>query len=125
VGQAWTNGGSSPITTGIAFISPTVSVTITAGQKIFATSQAALGAGITAASGLNLYICYSSGTVTQWGGGTFGLTPPANQRHHYGLSAILTLLPAGTYSVGLCGSAVTPANWNNNEWAYTSAMVFN
>jgi hypothetical protein len=104
-----------------------VSVTVATGQRVHVTSHAALGS--TAAGGanaLNLYICYrlSGGLITTVGGGAFGMTAAQNQRHLYGLSAVITGLPAGTYDVGLCGSS-SSTNWNFNEWAYTSAMVFN
>ncbi len=125
VGQGFASGFATAPTASTAFISPTVSVTITAGQKIFVSSNAALGAGANAATSLNLYICYQSGTLTTFGGGTFGLTAAANQRQLYGLSAVITGLSAGTYLVGLCGASSNAANWTNNEYAYNSAIVFN
>jgi hypothetical protein len=41
------------------------------------------------------------------------------------ISGIITGLPAGTYIVGMAGRAAAPANWNNNEWGYVTALVFN
>jgi hypothetical protein len=117
-----------PIQATTAFIGPTVSLTIAAGALVYVSSTAALGAGSSAATSLNLYICHRTGTgpIATVGGGTFGLTSPANQRLHYGLSAVAsatTGLGAGTYAFGLCGSSANAANWNNNEWGYTSAIV--
>ena len=40
-----------------------------------------------------------------------------------GLSANVSGLAAGDYTVGLCGTGST--NWNYNEWGYTTALVFN
>jgi hypothetical protein len=124
VGQAFSSAAAS-VTTATAFIGPTVSVTVAANQKIFVSSHAALGASAAAASGLNLYICYQSGAINTVGLGSFGYTAAANQRLNFGLSAVITGLAAGTYIVGLCGSSTNAANWVNNEWGYTSAMVFN
>jgi hypothetical protein len=53
----------------------------------------------------------------------FSLTSAPNMRQTFGISAVLTGLAAGTYNVGTCGSSSNLANWNNNEWSYTSAMV--
>lgn len=112
------------ITNSNAFIAVKVSLTIAAGDKVYVSSTAALGAGPAAATNLNLYICYQGGgAITTIGEGTFGLTAAANQRHHYGLSAVASGLPAGTYLFGLCGSSSNAANWINNEWGYTSAIV--
>jgi hypothetical protein len=44
-----------------------------------------------------------------------------NTRIPFGLSAVLTV--AGTWDVGLCGDANNDANWNSNEWGYTSVIV--
>jgi hypothetical protein len=112
----------------IGFIAVPVNVTTTAGQKIFAVSNAALGS--TAAGGgttLRIYMCTRStvagSPIVTFGPGIFDLTVPQNQRQLVDINAVITGLAAGTYSVGLCGSSATPANWNNNEYSYTSAMV--
>jgi hypothetical protein len=109
------------------FLGPPAAVTVAAGQKIFVTSTAALGAGGVAASSLNLFICQKAAaapTPTQVGAGTFSLSTPANTRNHYSLSAVITGLAAGSYSVGLCGYVNgASSNWNSNEYAYTSALV--
>lgn len=129
VSTAFVSNQCAAITAATAFISPTVTVTVTAGQKVLVSSNCALGAGATAATGLNIYIGFRStipgSPVTTVGGGTFGLTSPANNRQIYGLSAVLSNLAPGTYEVGLVGNSQTPANWNNNEWGYTSALVLN
>jgi hypothetical protein len=103
-----------------------VSVTLQAFQKIFISAQQGLGSTLVGgANGLDLYVCYQlgAGTVSTVGQGIFGLTVPQNQRHIFGISAITPGLAAGTYNVGLCGSAPTPANWNNNEFGYVTALV--
>jgi hypothetical protein len=40
------------------------------------------------------------------------------------MTAILTGLAPGTYTVGLCGFAFDPAGWVSNESGSTSALVF-
>jgi hypothetical protein len=128
---ATTSGlSAAPTTTPtIGFIAVPLNVTTTAStQKIFAVSEAALGS--TAAGGANtlrIWMCYRStvagSPIVSVGGGIYDLTVAQNQRHVFGINAVITGIAAGTYSVGLCGSSVTPANWNNNEYSYTSAMV--
>ena len=51
------------------------------------------------------------------------LTAAQNQRQIFSIGAVITGLAAGTYNVGMCGSSSVPANWNSNEYSYTSAMV--
>jgi hypothetical protein len=50
--------------------------------------------------------------------------PGANQRSVHGLSAVFTATTSGTYQVGLCAYSPNASNWNSNEYAYVSAMVF-
>lgn len=129
VSAGFVSGLCAAIATTNAFISPTVTVTITSGQKVLVSSNCALGAGATAANGLNIYIGYrstvSGSPVTTFGGGTLGLTSPANSRQIYGLSAVLSGLAPGTYEVGLVGRSTAPSNWINNDWGYTSTLVLN
>jgi len=114
------NAGTTPISSNIQYIGPTVTLTVAANQKVFVDGNAALGS-TGGASGLNLYICYGPGP-TAVGLGIFGLTIPAGQRHTFGISAVVSGLSAGTYQFGMCGSAST-TGWNNNEYAYINGMV--
>ncbi|MHB8872505.1 MAG: hypothetical protein ACYC8T_02355 [Myxococcaceae bacterium] len=109
-----------------------MSVTVNGSQSVTVTSTAALGSSLgTGAQNLKLYICsqLGAGAVVSHGFGLFGLGVPAGPiRLPFTLNARIGGLAAGTYQVGLCGSAntaVDAANWNNNEWSYTSAMVTN
>jgi hypothetical protein len=115
--------GSVPV-----FMTTPANVTIAAGQKIYVTSTATLGAQATAASNLNLFLCHKLSTdtnpITDNAGGTFGLSTPANTRNHYSLSTVFTGLPAGAYAVGLCGyTQETTSHWSSNEFGYTTAFV--
>jgi hypothetical protein len=120
-------GGANPTTT-TAFLAPTATVTVAAGQRVFVTSDKALGSTATnGATSLNLAICrQASGatTPTSVGSWSYGLRVPQNTRVLYGLTAVISSLAAGTYQVGLCGSSTDATNWNSNEWGYTSALVF-
>lgn len=109
----------------IAFVTGTAPVNVAAGQTVLVTSTAALGSTVGADS-LQLYVCSkptASTVLTSHGGGSFGLQVAANTRHHFTLSVAMTGLAAGSYEVGLCGYATTPANWNSTEWGSTTAVV--
>ncbi|KAA0214626.1 MAG: hypothetical protein DYG94_08260 [Leptolyngbya sp. PLA3] len=125
----YTSGGSNTPSPTNQFLSPTLTVTITAGQKITVIADRAFGSTIAGgANGLNLYVGYrvaGSGAVpTNIGGGMFNLTSAQNERKTFGINGVLTGLAAGTYEVGMTGTSVS-ANWNNNEWGYITVMVIN
>jgi hypothetical protein len=116
---------TSAVTSTTAFIAAPVTVNVTAGQKVFVDSSAALG-GMAASSSLDLFICYGQGaTVSSVGAGVFNLHTSGASRQTYALNAVITGLATGTYSVGLCGRSSSAATWNDDEWSYTSAMVVN
>jgi len=121
------NGGGVIAT--LDFIGATVNITVTSStQKILVMSSKALGSTIAGgASGLNIYIGYKLGTgsVTSVGGGIFGLQVPQNSRYTFNVSGIITGLAPGTYTVGMVGIASVPANWNNNEYGYVTAVLMN
>jgi hypothetical protein len=112
-----------------AFLSgtPIVSITSTT-QKVYVVSTCALGALTNPATSLNIYAGYKVSSATApstFGGGIFGLSCPANNRLTYTISAVITNLPPGTYQFGMVGNSSNAANWINNEWSYTSVMVYN
>jgi hypothetical protein len=123
------NLGSNPAITN-AFLATPVTVTITSTeQRVLVTSHKAFGS--TAAGGannLNLHIGYrlasSSGSPTTVGAGVLGNRVAANMRITMGLSAVVTGLAPGNYQVGLAGSSADAANWNFNEYSYTTAVVY-
>jgi hypothetical protein len=115
----------------LTFVAPTVTVTITDGQRIFADSSRVFSAPSGgAADSLSLWICYQAtgGSGLTKVGPTLMSTPlklPANQRAQFGLTAIVTGLPADTYTVGLCGQAINPyATWAPGGDGATTALVF-
>ncbi|MFO0589012.1 MAG: hypothetical protein U0441_15790 [Polyangiaceae bacterium] len=118
--------GSDPVTGAtIAFIGPTATVTIVAGQKLHVVANKALGSTVAGGgTGLNLWICtqVSGGSIAAWGGGSLGYNVPQNTRLSFGLNANVTTLAAGTYAVGLCGYGT---NFNSNEYGYVSVLVYN
>jgi hypothetical protein len=93
-------------------------------QKILVSSHKALGS-YWAAQGLNLWICQqdNAGTLTKVGPGIYNLSLPNGGLQVYSLSATIENLAAGTYQVGLCGSSNDSANWNWDEFSYTTALV--
>jgi hypothetical protein len=105
-------------------VGPTVNVTVAAGQRIHVTSHKYMGSS-TGASGLDLFVCTQQGAdpIASAGSGMFNGSVPAGTRIAWGISGVLTPV-AGTYTVGMCARSPTPANWNSNEFGYTSALVF-
>ncbi|MCX4246715.1 hypothetical protein [Paraliomyxa miuraensis] len=122
-------GGTNP--NGLAantwgFVGQTVNVTVAVGQRIHVTSHKYMGSSVDA-TGLGTGICYQvqggGGAPILQGGAMLGGQVSANTRIAWGASAVIQPA-AGTYTVGLCASSGVPANWNLNEWGYTSALVF-
>jgi hypothetical protein len=112
------------MTATLGFSPPPAQVSVASGQQVQVTASAALGS-TGGGSGMNLWICYATTSaptsLTQVGGGSLGLTVAAGQRQLFSLSAVISGLATDTYLVGLCGSGT---GFNNNEWGYTSALVF-
>jgi hypothetical protein len=125
-GDMAVNFSSTPNST-IQFLTQPVVVTISAGDSIYVNATRALGAGGSPALDLDIYPGYVNtslgGPVTAVGAGIFGLSCPAGHRLTYSISGVIQNLPAGTYSVGMVGKSDSPT-WTNNEWGYTSALVF-
>lgn len=121
-----TSSGNCTVTATTAFIGPTVTVTVNStADVIYFTGNVTLGSTAGATS-LNYYPAYTfnGGSVTTQGGGSFGLTCPAGQRLSYGTNFAWTNLAPGTYVFGVAGSSTNFANWNNNEWGYSSVIKF-
>jgi hypothetical protein len=127
VTSAFAYGYGADPTTSLQFLVEPVSINVSSGQVVHVTSHKAFGSIVAAgASNLNLYICYRSvGAILQSvGGGIWGLRVAQNTRQIFGLSATIQALD-GAYQVGLCGLAETgAANWNYNDWGYTTALVY-
>lgn len=121
--------GANPTST-LAFLAPVTTVAITAEQKILVTAHKAFGSTVAGgADGLNLWIGYrqtgSGNAPSTVGAGILGNRVPQYTRFTFGLSAVITGLPAGTYDVGMVGTAANGANWNSNEYGYVTAIVLN
>jgi len=121
--------GSGGPTTATAFIGPTVNVTVATGQRVHVVVDQSLGSTVAGGgTALNLYPCFQStvvgSSITTQGGGMFALTVPQGQRQLFGINAVFTGFPTGTWRVGMCGSSANAASWNNNEWGYITALVF-
>jgi len=112
------------------FLSTTVTVTIAAGQSIHVTANQTFGSTFAGGAGsLDIFIGYrvagSGVTPTTIGGGMFNISVPQNTRMPFGVSAVITGLPAGTYEVGMAGDDDGNGQWNNGEWGYVSVLVLN
>jgi hypothetical protein len=122
-------GGTVPSAT-TQFLSPVLTVTISSGQKIHVVANRAFGSlSSDGAANLDLYIGYrvagSGAAPTLLGGGMFDIRVPQNTRMPFGISAVISGLPAGTYEVGMAGDDDGNGNWNWNEWGYVSVVVLN
>ncbi|MGB8191234.1 MAG: hypothetical protein WCF67_04900 [Chitinophagaceae bacterium] len=116
-------------TSTLSFITPTVTITVTPGQKVFMTASRALGAyvDVSMADALGIYPAYQStepgSPIVNLSLGMFGLRVRANTRATFSVNGIFENLPAGTYRFGMSGQATT-AIWTNSEWGYVSALVY-
>jgi hypothetical protein len=120
-----TDGGPNPAATTQFLGAPTTITTTKANQYALVIASNAFGTSAASANGLNLFICYqaTSGQITTVGNGILGLRLPAVTRVTQLVHKIIQLPAAGTYTVGMCGNT-TSANWNDNDWGMTSALVF-
>lgn len=110
----------------LEFVSSTITVTITAGQRVFLVVSRALG-GYSPASNLSIYPAYQSivpgSPIVKLGLGVDGLQVPSNTRVMFSINGVFEGLPAGTYKFGMAGITTSP-NWTNNEWGYSSLLIF-
>lgn len=125
--ESYTTAGVCPNPSAtLGFISPTLTVTIKAGQKVFLVVSRAMG-GYFAANELLIYPAYQSTTlnspVVNLNLGLGGLQVPGNSRITFSINGVFSNLPPGTYKFGMSGVTTSP-NWINTEWGYVSALVF-
>ena len=125
--NAYYVAGTAPYPNNLnAFISPTITITITAGQRVYVCASRALG-GYAAANELCIYpasqLLTPMNNVANLGLGICGLQVPANTRTTLAISGVFENLAQGTYKFGMAGFT-TSVNWTNSEWAYVSALVF-
>lgn len=112
------------------FVGPTITATVAAGQKVHLVSGKYMGSTVAGgASGLGTAACYQStaagSPVVTQGGAKLGGQVPQNSRIDWSMTHAYTGLPAGSYIFGMCAYVSTPANWNNNEYGYTTIIVTN
>lgn len=116
----------------LSFISPTLTITIEAGQKVLLTVSQSLGtyqSFVSDTESLCIYPAYTSTTgvdvIHNLNLGMCGLKV-TEARVTYSVNGVFENLPAGTYKFGMSG--MTGANgtgvWTNTEWGYVSALVF-
>lgn len=125
--QSYYVAGAAPYPSATkSFISPTITITITAGQKVHLVASRATG-GYTAVNDLCIYPAYQSvgfaSPIVYLGLGICGLQVPANTRTTLSINGVFENLPAGTYKFGMAGMTNGDV-WNNAEWGYVTALVF-
>lgn len=110
----------------LSFITPTLTITLQAGQKVFLVATRAMG-GYASANELGIYPAYQSvmpsSPIVNLGLGMFGHQVPASTRISFSVSGVFENLPAGTYKFGMSGVTPSP-NWTNCEWGYVTALVY-
>lgn len=111
----------------LSFITPTITITLQPGQKVFLIATRAMG-GYAAADGLGIYPAYQSlapfSPIVNLGLGILGHQVPENTRVDFSINGVFQDLPAGTYKFGMSGLYTGETTWTNCEWAYVSALVF-
>ena len=122
-----TAGTTAYPTNVLSFITPTITITLKEGQKVFLVATRALG-GYAPANELGIYPAYQSTTpsspIVNLGLGMFGHQVPANTRIDFSVNGVFQDLPAGTYKFGMSGICNVSSIWTNSEWGYVSALVF-
>jgi len=123
-----TSGSGNNPAAALAFIGPTVNVTLAVNQRAHMVVHKAVGSiNAAGANDLDVWACYQNtggGAITQVGNGILDLRVSQNNRTLVGINHIYSGMAAATYTVGLCGFTAQVANWNSNEWGYISALVF-
>ena len=105
------------------FAGPTVSVTITAGQKIVAVASAPLATTAGTSSG-DIGICYAvpplNSPITNFVGASYSNVEFTTTRNTYTASATISGLAAGTYTIGFgvrnTGATTLADNNSSNGW---------
>jgi hypothetical protein len=130
VDSATASGNGINPSSQLNFIGPTVTVTVTgSGQRVHLTASKALGS-VTVGGGLGLtiYACSRStvpgSSLVTAGAGVANLRMPQNTRILQTISHVFSGLAPGTYELGMCGSSTNFSTWNDNNFGYATALVF-
>lgn len=108
-----------------AFIGPSNSINIAAGQGVLVFSTLGVGVAVTAGTGLYLSTCAQAGgtgVIMEQMDYLQDLSFGANQRLPVGLANYFTGLPTGTYRFGPCYKTTSSA-FTNNDWAVVVVVV--
>lgn len=107
----------------LAFIGPTIDVTIDDGEVISVEADATMGSFLFLGAGdLTLSVAYLSGGVIVAVSEHSGISVGPGTKSVFSLNGLITGLPAGTYTVGLAGRTFDP-QWTNNGQGSTTALV--
>jgi hypothetical protein len=113
----------------LRIVGPTLTYVVAAGQSVYVNVSAALGSTV-GAGALNLSIgsqvFLSGGPITQVATELQNLTIGAGQRNVFALTAVVSGLAPGTYTIGLtAGTGDGNTNWDNNGEMYISGLLLN
>ncbi len=120
---------ADPVAGTYAFIGPTVSVTVAAGNVVHIAATATLGSTNAAGATLNrLSACHQpsgGGALIDNDADWSLIRVPQNTRVPMAISQRISGLAAGTYNVGICYQAAAGqgANWNYNDWVTNRVFV--
>ncbi len=123
-------GNTAPPTADQQFLTPTVIVSVAAGQRLHVTASRAFGSTVAGGGiGLTLQICVKSTDpgnpfVQDNPFGFNGIRVASGTRVLQTLSHVFDALPAGSYRVGMCGYTSNPTSWNDNGIGDVTAFVF-
>jgi hypothetical protein len=120
-------------TASYSFLSPTVTVTVAAGQRLHVTAARAFGSTTAQGGiGLTLQVCVRATTpgslmLRDNEAGINGIRVASGTRVLQTLSHVFDALPVGTYEAGLCGYVANLSwvgTWNDNGLGDVTAFVF-
>ncbi len=121
---------TAPPTADQQFLTPTVTVSVAAGQRLHVTASRAFGSTVASGGiGLTLHVCVRAATP----GSPFTLDNPqgingirvaSGTRALQTLTHVFDALPPGTYQAGMCGTTSNPTSWNDNGFGDVTAFVF-
>jgi hypothetical protein len=124
IGIIAAGGANSPL----VFAGPTVTVNITAtSQKLVGSIGAPLGIFTTGPAPAEIGLCYQSaaGAVTNFVGGNYSFVPIGPDRKLYTVSATVSGLAPGTYTIGLGIRNTSATAISNNDYANGYIMLVN
>ena len=128
IGTGFGSGVTASVSGSLTFLSPTVTLTVSDGDRVFVAGTVTLGAfGAGGADGLELVIARrfaAGGPISPVAASINSIQVSGGTRVPMALNAIVTGLIPGTYEFGVAGRDGSNANaWNLRSASYVSAIV--